>query len=115
MFNSKYDSWQLENELQTEWKTKETQIAVLQYGNDFMAQFSPVRNNVKHGAMITSCICHGCPWAQLELEGKTSYQHYADWYYGKTSGAAATHIDTRLPNGGGTLTFAQCAKFPASD
>merc|ERR1719329_48807 len=68
-----------------------------------MEQFKPVQSESQNGAMITSCICHGCPWAQLELEGKTSYQHYADWYYGKTSGSAAIHIDTRHPNGDGSL------------
>jgi len=112
MFNSKYDSWQLANELRTDWKTAETQAAVIQYGEDFMEQFKPVQSEPQNGAMITSCICHGCPWAQLVLEGKTSYQHYADWYYGKTSGSAAIHIDTRHPNGDGSLDFDQCKSFP---
>lgn len=112
MFNSKYDSWQLGNELQTKWDTKEEQDAVIQYGEDFMEQFKPVQSESQNGAMITSCICHGCPWAQLELEGKTSYQHYADWYYGKTSGSAAIHIDTRHPNGDGSMTYSQCSAFP---
>lgn len=115
MFNSKYDAWQLGNELQTKWTTKAEQDAVIQYGVDFLEQLKPVQSETKNGAMITSCICHGCPWSDLELEGKNSYEHYAEWYYGKTSGAAAIHIDPRLPNGGGNLTFKQCAKFPASD
>jgi hypothetical protein len=62
-----------------------------------------------------SCICHGCPWGDLRLEGKNSYQHYADWYYGKTTGAASFHIDTRNPNGDGTLAggaFKSCRPFP---
>merc|ERR1712203_1229256 len=88
------------NELQTKWSSKAEQDAVIQYGVDFLAQFKPVQSEPKNGAMITSCICHGCPWPQLELEGKTSYQHYADWFYGKASGPAAIHIDRRLPNGG---------------
>jgi len=112
MFNSKYDAWQLGNELQTKWTTKQEQEAVIQYGVDFMAQFKPVESETKNGAMITSCICHGCPWPQLVLQGKNSYEHYADWYYGKTSGEAAIHIDGRSPNGGGQITFASCAKFP---
>lgn len=68
--------------------------------------------------MITSCICHGCPWAQLttgDVTNKTSYQHYADWMAGKTTGATSMHIDTRLSNGGGTLqggAFARCKVFP---
>lgn len=114
MFNSKYDSWQLDNELQTKWDTEETQAAVLQYGVDFLEQFKPVQSEPRNGAMITSCICHGCPWSQLVLENKTSYQHYADWYYGKTSGAGAIHVDPRTPNGDGTMDFEQCSAFPAA-
>merc|ERR1711988_1414458 len=67
MFNSKFDAWQLANEFQTSWETKEEQNAVLQYGEDFLDQFKPVQSEPKNGAMITSCICHGCPWDQLEL------------------------------------------------
>jgi len=36
---------------------------------------------------------------------------------GETTGAASMHIDTRLPNGGGTLVdgpFARCKAFPGS-
>jgi len=36
---------------------------------------------------------------------------------GKTTGAASMHIDTRLPNGGGTLqggAFARCKAFPGT-
>lgn len=122
MFNSKYDSWQLSNEFQSDWKTKVEQEGVLQYGRDFMAQLAPVYesancNETKHGGMITSCICHACPWSALKLEGKSSYEHYADWYYGKTTGPASMHIDTRLPNGNGSLSggaFKSCAAFPYS-
>ena len=115
MFNSKYDAWQLGNEFQSAWTTKDEQDGVLQYGIDFMEQLAPVYATgaeTKHGGMITSCICHGCPWATLELDGKLTYQHYADWFYGKTTGAASMHIDTRLPNGNGTLTDPRCSKFP---
>ena len=118
MFNSKYDAWQLGNEFQSKWATAGEQAGVLQYGEDFMAQLAPVHGGAegKHGGMITSCICHGCPWADLVLDGKSSYEHYADWFYGKTSGGAASmHIDPRLPNGNGTLAggaFARCEPFP---
>jgi hypothetical protein len=67
--------------------------------------------------MITSCICHGCPWPTLEVEGKTSYQHYAAWMAGNTTGAASMHIDPRTPNGGGTLVgkkWGQCKAFPGT-
>jgi len=112
MSNSKYDAWQLGNILQTRWKTAETQAAVIQYGEDFLEQFKPVQSEPRNGAMITSCICHGCPWNQLVLDGQQSYQHYADWFYGKTRGSAAIHIDTRHPNGDGSLDLDQCESFP---
>ena len=69
------------------------------------AQLAPVSSKAeaKNGGMITSCICHGCPWSDLVLEGKTTFQHYFDWSVGKTVGAASMHIDPRLPNGGGAL------------
>ena len=35
------------------------QAAILNYGEDFMEQFSAVMKNPDHGATITSCICHG--------------------------------------------------------
>merc|ERR1712178_342700 len=114
MFNSKYDAWQLNSILQTKWTEKAEQKAVIQYGVDFLDQFKPVQSEPANGAMITSCICHGCPWLDFVLEGKNSYQHYADWYYGKTSGASSIHIDTRLPNGGGSIKLKQCKAFPAS-
>lgn len=70
----------------------------------------------KNGGMITSCICHGCPWSDLVVEGKNSFQHYFDWSMGRTKGGVASmHIDTRLPNGGGALngtTFQMCRPFP---
>jgi len=112
MFNSKYDAWQLGSEFQSNWQTKAEQAGVIQYGKDFMTQFEPVRKEPQNGAMITSCICHGCPWQQLVLEGKSSYQHYGAWLNGLTSGADSIHVDTRLPNGGGQLNFSNCKPFP---
>lgn len=119
MFNSKYDAWQLGNEFQSDWKTKAEQEGVLQYGRDFMAQLAPVYTGTeaRHGGMITSCICHDCPWTSLKLGGKSSFEHYADWFYGKTTGSASMHIDARLPNGNGILSggeFQLCAAFPHS-
>ena len=51
------------------------QAGVVQYGKDFMAQFAPVQAEPKNGAMITSCICHGCNWGALTTgsDNKTSY------------------------------------------
>merc|ERR1712039_221854 len=115
VFNSKYDAWQLGNEFQSPWTTKAEQEGVIQYGKDFMRQFRPVMKSAKNGAFITSCICHGCPWPTLTLEGKTTYQHYAAWMDGNTTGATSIHIDTRLPNGGGEITDPSCQKFPAAE
>ena len=100
---------------------------MLQYGKDFMKQLAPVYlpasdgdgesgGKGKNGGMITSCICHGCPWSDLVVEGKTTFEHYFDWSMGRTEGGAPSmHIDTRLPNGGGVLngtTFQMCSHFP---
>mmetsp|Transcript_2977 Transcript_2977/g.7079 ORF Transcript_2977/g.7079 Transcript_2977/m.7079 type:complete len:419 (-) Transcript_2977:180-1436(-) len=117
MFNSKYDAWQLGNEFQSRWDTKAEQDGVLQYGKDFMAQLDYLAGSewLKNGAMITSCICHGCPWSDLVLEGKSTFDHYFDWMEGRVTGKMAMHVDPRLPNGNGTLigpTFAMCSKFP---
>lgn len=112
MFNSKYDAWQLANEFQSNWKTKAEQQGVLQYGKDFMKDFGPVAASGRNGAMITSCICHGCPWPDLSLRNKTTYQHYAAWMAGETTGDASIHIDTRGPNGDGTIKNPRCSPFP---
>ena len=121
MFNSKYDSWQLGNEFQSKWATQAEQDGVRQYGKDFLAQLKPVYAagaggaGTKNGGFITSCICHGCPWSDLALDGKNAEQHYIDWMVGRTTGSASMHIDPRLPNGGGALngtTFQMCSAFP---
>jgi hypothetical protein len=83
-----------------------------------LEQLAPVYTapESKNGGMITSCICHGCPWSDLILEGQTTEQHYFAWFTGKTKGGAASmHIDPRLPNGGGKLSgskFKMCRGFP---
>ena len=119
MFNSKYDSWQLRNILQVPCYYKDQhpcpehqQQAVLQYGRDFMNQFAVVRNEHRNGAFITSCVCHGCPWPNLVLEGKSAYAHYAAWLADDTTGPQSIHIDTRAPNGGGVLKNSECSTFP---
>ena len=70
----------------------------------------------KNGGMITSCICHGCNWAALTVDSKNtsknSFEHYADWFYGKTTGEDSMHIDIRLPNGGGAIHEKECSKYP---
>eukprot|EP01063_Lacrimia_lanifica_P040597 TRINITY_DN926_c1_g1_i6.p1 TRINITY_DN926_c1_g1~~TRINITY_DN926_c1_g1_i6.p1 ORF type:complete len:386 (+),score=122.95 TRINITY_DN926_c1_g1_i6:66-1223(+) len=107
-FNSKFDLWQLQYELQlspAQWTANASATAaVLRYGDDFLAQFKAVQQNPAHGGFITTCICHGCPWSDLVLDGKNGMQLYADWFYGKVTGGAAFAIDTRRPNGDGTLS-----------
>ena len=60
-----------------------------------------------------------CPWSDLVLEGKTTEQHYFDWFSGKTAGGTPSmHIDPRTPNGGGVLSgpkFKMCRAFPEID
>jgi len=103
MLNSKYDSWQLSNELGTHDRAK-----VLQYGIDFLDQFGPVRAKVENGAAITSCVCHQCDWHALEVDGRSTMTLYADWYTGKTSGSDSIHVDNRGPNGDGAITLKFC-------
>jgi hypothetical protein len=108
IFNSKFDAWQLSNELHS-YKTD----LVVQYGKDFMSQFSPMYSEPKNGAFITTCVCHGCPWSALTLTNDsklTSYNHYAAWHEGKTTGADSIHVDSRAPNGDGTLSGGQWAR-----
>lgn len=121
IFNSKYDAWQMGSILQigclcrqnatsptTSCKNRQANCnraksaAIKQYGKDFLADLHPVVQESHNGAFITSCICHGCDWADLSVDKKTSYSYYADWYYGKGSGANVT-VDTRGPNGDGAL------------
>jgi hypothetical protein len=122
VFNSKYDAWQLENELKTTWSSTDKQEldAVLQYGKDFLRDFQPVQTAKKNGAFITSCICHGCPWdveannatGTLAVNGVSPWKAYANWYNGVDQGADAVHIDPRLPNGGGAILSEKCKPYP---
>ena len=123
MFNSRFDEWQLLNELQTGTSRQHladdpaVRAGILGYGADFLEQVAPVGGaESRNGGFITTCICHGCPWSQLELENKTAIGHFADWFYGRTKGAGAKHVDTRPPNGGGTLVgkeWFRCDPFPS--
>ena len=115
MFNSRFDEWQLLNELQTGATrqhmaaNKEIASGILQYGRDFLSQQAAVGGaGSKNGGFITTCICHGCPWADLVLDNRTATQHYADWFHGKATGAAAMHRDVRGPNGDGTIVNKRC-------
>ena len=133
VFNSKYDSWQLSNELQIKIDDPSSRGAVLQFGQDFMHQFAPVLKEKQNGAMITSCICHGtllcsqlvqffantpssfiaCPWSNLYLEGKRFDQHFAEWLLGVNSRHYV--IDPSGPNGNETFTFSGCTKLQDKD
>jgi hypothetical protein len=101
----------------TSWKLRTSAkptcgLTRVRYGEDFLAAFAPVRSEPRNGAFITSCVCHGCPWYNLSLNNRTSYEHYAAWHRGEAKGAAAITVDLRPPNGGGALTFEQCLAFP---
>jgi len=115
VFNSRFDFWQINNILQLrKWNTTVEMDAIVQYGADFLKEFQPMLSEEKNGAAITTCICHGCEWDQLMIGNMSAYEHYADWFYGKTKGTAAIHIDDRKPNGGGNITLKSCYPFPWS-
>jgi len=107
-FNSKFDSFQLENILQAYNFTDDNdREADLQYGVDFVEQLQPLMDDSKNGAFITSCICHGCPWEALQIDGKNSFAHYGQWVdeviNGDGGGGGESHftIDASVePNGG---------------
>jgi len=113
MFNSKFDFWQLRNELQIHnWTTNSAQAkAVVQYGMDFVDQFVSIEHAGHNGAFITSCICHGCDWYSTAYVDDNSsdsklspLQHYAKWVHGETSGFDSIYIDKEIiPNQGGKL------------
>jgi len=115
VFNSRFDSWQLNSELlhKDTWDNDDEKEAVLQYGEDFLEQFEPghVEDWSINGGFITTCVCHGCPWPNLFLEGLNSYQHYRNWVVGETGGKDSYQIDRRPPNGNGTLTINGCDAF----
>ena len=111
-FNSFVDQWQLQNELQSGWATKEQQDAVVAYGRDFLGALGALAGKRGSGAFITSCICHGCEWDKLALQGKTAYQWYAAWAAGRLPGPDAVVKDGRGPNGDGAIQLPTCAAFP---
>ena len=116
VFNSKFDAWQIGNELQLKsWNTTAEMGAITTYGKDFDAAFEVVTKRApRNGGFITTCICHGCPWSDLVLEGRNSYQYYNDWY--AANGSATFHIDARGPNGDGALdALTACAPFPKTE
>ena len=122
MFNSRFDAWQMDNDLQVPCHVGEAnhtkcsnaeQAAIVQYGADFIDALQPVVDSApKNGAFITSCICHSCNWTGLALEGETSYAHYLNWFEGKT--VPSIHVDDRPPNGAGVLDGGDyyCLPFP---
>jgi hypothetical protein len=127
MFNSRFDAWQMDNDLQVPCRAGEAkhkpcnsreQSAIVQYGADFLDALKPVIASApKNGAFITSCICHSCSWSTLTtgVDTLTSYAHYAAWFKNHTPDRSSTrsiHIDSRAPNGGGTLKDPKCMPFP---
>ena len=93
--------------------------AVRQYGVDFLSQLTALQANPKNGGFITSCICHGCPWADLTPSTGskvTTYDYYIKWANDPKwpSSSEPVTIDARGPNGGGDITFSECSPFPPS-
>lgn len=121
MFNSRFDAWQMDNDLQVPCHVGEEnhtkcssveQAAIVQYGADFIDALQPVIDSApQNGAFITSCICHSCNWTDLTLDGETSYTHYLNWFEGRMTGTSI-HVDNRPPNGGGVLNGGDCFPFP---
>ena len=130
MLNSRFDSWQLGNILQTNWVDADElqkQRAVLQYGVDFVRSLAPLTASPTspHGGLICTCICHGCPWPSMNFTNaaangvqKSSSQAFADWWYGRTKGGAdSLYIDPRTPNANGLYNasiskdWAHCRPF----
>lgn len=114
LFNSKFDSWQLNNELQIfNWTSDAAQaFAVIEYGMDFLDQLRPVldRDN-GNGAFVTSCICHGgCNWLDRAFDDGSQrkdgtdrkmspMEHYARWANGKRQGMSSFFVDDSIiPN-----------------
>ena len=109
MLNSKFDQWQMDNILQVSCMreksacTDSEKAAIVAYGKSFMADFNSVMQNEKNGAMITSCICHGCNWNNITLNGKNTYSHYIDWF--ESRGSNHFTIDPMGPNGDGKMNL----------
>ena len=101
MVNSKYDSWQLGNDLQlANYSNAEFYDDVLAYGEDFLSAAAPIAGMARSGGFVTSCVCHSCPWDKLvDDQGVAVYERYAAW---RSSGYTKQrlYVDTALPNGG---------------
>lgn len=115
MLNSRFDEFQLGAILQLmNWTTTEQRDAVGSFGESFLSQVAPFLAHKRNGAFITTCICHGCDWTDLEMDGKTSYAHYAAWMENLRNGSITAdehvHIDRRPPDGGGALV-AKCSSW----
>jgi len=122
LFTSSYDSWQLRNILgllcveslspdkttvlpATHDCNRDEQKILEAFNDRFlleMAELSEMQN-YQHGAIVTSCICHDCPWEHLVLDGKTGVELYVDWYNGVKDDKLNFHMDSGPSNGGGKL------------
>lgn len=110
MLNSRFDQWQLENIAQlpcfqrgdTGHCNGTEQVAVQRYGAQFLDELAPVLRRPEAGVFVTTCVCHGCPWSDVVVRGKSSYQALGAWQAG-WAGAHKTVDAMRGPNGNGTL------------
>jgi hypothetical protein len=64
----------------TMYLTSPKQAAVIQYGADFLEQWSRIIHP-PNGAMITTCICHACNWTAFRLDGKNSCVGTTNWAF----------------------------------
>ena len=61
------------------------ETAILNYGKSFLSAFnSQVMKFSKNGGAITSCICHGCNWDTIKINGVLTYKHYINWHNGNS-------------------------------
>lgn len=114
LFNSKYDTWQLDNVLQTGGRDRGVGLwmqgapkdasmtsAASAFSQDFMAKLPALASSEKNGGFITSCLCHDCPWRDLRVGAESALEHYVAWAEGRAERGLL--IDSRGPNGDGEL------------
>ena len=74
------------------------------YGDLFLDQLAPVlaRPPSQAGVFVSTCVCHGCPWSDIVVQGRSAYQALGQWQAG-WGGDHKTVDGSRGPNGDGTL------------
>jgi len=78
---SRFDSWQLDNEL----GNKSDNSLVNLYGSLFDQRFQVVSNNAANGYFWDSCYHHCAQWNSIRINGQLSGSAVQDWYNGGTT------------------------------